>query len=198
MERTPLLLLVTLLSAACHAKPAVDDIQVFALRDQVDQSGAQAFRVVDNSGAAPVRNDVVVNPAGGTIDVKIKNGEDKGSEVVIDYAKGVTGIYERSTRRCLLVAGVSKDAASAQNAQGTDTYPVQDRALLPAALRDKCAGRPLNWVEATNEDEVKARAPAVGERVQEGDGILQRPARFWPLLVGAAFKVANHFVNRRN
>jgi len=166
---------------------------VFAVRDQVDQSGQpQAFRIVDNSGAVPVRH-VVVNPGSGTVDVKLKNGEESGSEVVIDYAKGVTGIYERSRGRCLLIAGVSKNVDSTAGAQsGTDAYPVKDSSLLPEALRGKCAGRPLNWVEATNEDEVKAKA---GSNGKQG---LERQARFWRGLAKFALKQGAKWYLKQN
>jgi len=66
----PLLLLVTLLSAACClAMPALsDELQVFAVRDQVDQSGQAA----DNNGA---RDDVVVNPGRDVVDIKDSDGQ---------------------------------------------------------------------------------------------------------------------------
>jgi len=62
----PLLLLVTLLSAACClAMPASsDDLQVFAVRDQPGQE-------VENSGA---RDGVVINPARDVDDIKDSDG----------------------------------------------------------------------------------------------------------------------------
>jgi len=62
----PLLLLVTLLSAACClAMPASsDDLQVFAARDQPGQE-------VENSGA---RDGVVINPARDVDDIKDSDG----------------------------------------------------------------------------------------------------------------------------
>jgi len=107
----------------------------------------------------------------------------------------VTGIFERSSGRCLLIAGVSKNAENTASAQsGTDAYPVKDASLLPTALRGKCAGKPLNWVEATNEDEVKAKA----KTGSEVDGSLQRPARIWGFLAKAAFRVGAHFIKGGN
>jgi hypothetical protein len=156
MEAMRLLVCVAILCAGCGAQTTADD---------------ETYHIVDESGDSRFEGDVTVNLATNTLVVSPTEGEEAGSEVVVDYEKSLTAVYERRNRRCYLVGGVPKKVrdpkvikealdSQAENALSSepmtvrvaDDYPVKDRSLLPARLRRRCAGRPLNWMEPTTED----------------------------------------------
>jgi len=181
MKAMRLLVVVVLLSAGCGAQSTEDD---------------ETYHIVDESGASQFEGDVTVNLAENTLVVGLTEGEDAGSEVVVDYAKSLTAVYERRNRRCYLLGGVPKKVrdpkaikevldSKAENALSSepmmvrvaDDYPVKDRSLLPARLRRRCAGRPLNWVEQIPADNSGGTAVEADPTDEESSSSLQAVKR---------------------
>nr|UCK81565.1 integral membrane protein 2 [Arenicola marina] len=92
----------------------------------------------------------------------------KGSIVVHDFKKGVTGVYNARTDECYLIGGIDERLPSARelsqqfesmadehmNLDNTTVHygkttdrPVKDLSLLPRELHDVCWGKEVYWLE---------------------------------------------------
>jgi hypothetical protein len=166
---------------------------IFYFRSQeVLQDTIKMYHSTDKTGTTPVDQDIEVNTAKNTLVFHL-NGEgiEPGTFAVLDYSKSMTGVYDPRDRTCYLIGGIQKRILDpmtfndmlAKNAttpstvevlqyQIADTYPINDKAILPSALKSACAYLPVYWLE-----------PAV-EPKPETKGIQKRRPRFcWRVCV---------------
>jgi len=148
------LVAVTILSFVCFA-------------DATPISTVQTLEVYDDSGDVPIAEEVEFNSVQNVAIFRLP-GEDDALEaaVVLDFEKGVTGVYDAKSQRCFLANDLaSTDSVNADEllkgmeALADDRTPGDtgvkelvyemsaeepvDASLLPATLQDACVGLPV-------------------------------------------------------
>jgi ribosomal silencing factor RsfS len=139
------------------------------------------YHRADKTGTTPVHQDIEVNTAKNTVVFHL-NGEgiETGTFAVLDYAKSMTGIFDPEARACYLIGGIQKKIADLKTFsdvleknvnrtstvetlqyQTADTYPVNDKAILPSALKSQCAYLPVYWLEPATETKTIQKRAAV-------------------------------------
>jgi hypothetical protein len=142
------------------------------------QDTIKTYHTTDKTGSTPVEQDVDVNVAKNTMLFHL-NGEGiaPGTFAVFDYAKSMTGIYDPKDRTCYLIGGIQKKISDPKSFkdnmeknttklttvetlqyQIADTYPVNDKAILPSALKSQCAHLPVYWLEPVTESNPETKS----------------------------------------
>ncbi|ELT93940.1 hypothetical protein CAPTEDRAFT_185237 [Capitella teleta] len=109
-------------------------------------------------------------------EAEIVRYDDIGAILVLDYRRGLTALYAKSSEECYLVGGIDRhlpspfhgqvekndlEEASEVGAEVTyrksTTYPVMDHSVLPPHLTSKCEDKPVFWMEAFPAEGADAR-----------------------------------------
>jgi len=142
--------------------------------DVIEES-IKKFGVGVDSAEAPLSQDLEVDAVNQYVVFRL-NGIDlePGTFAVLDYTKSMTGIYDPKGHQCFLIAGISTNIADLQTLSTVyeknnstdfnvtsvdnlyytlaDNYPVSDKNILPAPLKNACTSIPVYWLEPVPAD----------------------------------------------
>jgi len=143
----------------------------------VIQESLKKFKVVDDSDKTRVSQDVEIDTLNQYAVFRL-NGVDMepGTFAVLDYAKSLTGLYDPKGRQCFLIAGIRSSIVDLQTLSSAyeknktnhvnttnmenlvyvlaDTYPVSDKKILPAPLKNSCTSIPVYWLEPASAEKI--------------------------------------------
>jgi len=144
--------------------------------DVIEES-IKKFSVVDNTDKTAVYQDVEIDALNQYVIFRL-NGADlaPGTFAVFDYTKSMTGIYDPEGHQCFLIAGIRSSISDLQTLSTAyekntttyinetsaeplyytlaDSYPVSDKNILPAPLRNACTSIPVYWLEPVPADKI--------------------------------------------
>jgi hypothetical protein len=158
-------LVIVLIIGGVYYSRSVDDLQDII----------KTYRHTDKTGTTPIQQDIEVNLGKNTLSFNLQGeGIAPGTVAVVDYSKSITGIYDPQARTCYLIGGIAKrivDLKTYNNNmernvtrpttvetlqyQLADTYPVNDKAILPSPLKSQCTYLPVYWLEPQTKDKQK-------------------------------------------
>jgi len=143
------------------------------------QDTIKKYSEVYENGRTPVKEDIEVDTEKNTVVFRLSGqGITPGTFALFDYTKSMTGIYDPEVRKCFLIGGIKSKIADAKTFSDSmeknvtkpmtietlqykmaDTYPVNDKTILPSALKSACAHLPVYWLEPdTQQKGIQKRA----------------------------------------
>jgi len=126
------------------------------------------YQTVNTNGNTPVIQNIEVDSANNLVYRLTGDGITPGTFAVLDYTRSMCGFYDAGQKKCFLIGGIQNIIADAQtmtsllaknitqegtgktlNYKVSDAYPISDKSILPAQLRDACSYLPVYWLEST-------------------------------------------------